>query len=203
MDNIRIRTFWGPMPFDRADASGFGLVHATGREIFRDGRWTYEYEDDITVDLPDTDDPVDYDDYLEEDEEDEEIPDLPVKTRAIRRDATRKAKKHDLNLATHHLINKQVKTRKKNKRYVVEDKNNNNDRVIMRNKYYNRPHNYLWSEDEEYAWDDMDALWDDYDDYKTFTRHWGNWLNDEHPDGYWDTDLQRFIPNHEEDHADN
>ena len=74
-NNIRIRTFWGPMPFDRADASGFGLVHATGREIFRDGRWMYEYEDDYTIDLPDTDDPVDYDDYLE-DEEDEDFEDL-------------------------------------------------------------------------------------------------------------------------------
>ena len=101
--------------------------------------------------------------------------------RAIRRNATRKAKEHDLELAKKRLINKQAKNRKGTD-YVVEDKKNNKDRIVMRNKYYNRLHNYLWSEDEEYAWDDMDALWDDYDDYKTFTRHWSNWINDEYPD---------------------
>ena len=43
----------GPMPFDRADHSGFGLVHATGYEYY-DGysdSWRTEYEDDIEYQL--------------------------------------------------------------------------------------------------------------------------------------------------------
>ena len=36
------------MPYDRADDSGFGLVHATGFEYFDEvlGRWFAEYEND-------------------------------------------------------------------------------------------------------------------------------------------------------------
>lgn len=36
------------MPFDRADDSGFGLVHATGYEYFDEvlGHWYAEYEND-------------------------------------------------------------------------------------------------------------------------------------------------------------
>lgn len=36
------------MPFDRADDSGFGLVHATGYEYFDEvlGNWYAEYEND-------------------------------------------------------------------------------------------------------------------------------------------------------------
>lgn len=122
--------------------------------------------------------------------------------RAIRRDATRKAKRHDLDLAKKHLISKQAKNRK-GYDYVTEGKDNNMDRITYSGKKYVRPHNYLWSEDEEYAWDDMDALWDDYDDYKTFTRHWSHYFDDECPDGHWDTETQRFISDYEENPADN
>lgn len=69
-DIIRIRNNWGPMPFDRGDSTGFGLVHATGREVLEYNEpgnywlWTPEYEDDYTVDFPCTD--PDYDPELEE-----------------------------------------------------------------------------------------------------------------------------------------
>lgn len=68
---VRIRYMNGPMPFDRADNSGFGLVHATGREYWDDfpGCWRAEYENDWTVDYPVTDPP---EEEYEEEEEDEE-----------------------------------------------------------------------------------------------------------------------------------
>lgn len=58
----RIRNNYGPMPFDRRG------VHATGREVYRQSlggvwNWQPEYEDDDTVDLPETD--PDYDPYEE------------------------------------------------------------------------------------------------------------------------------------------
>ena len=58
-NGTRIRT----MNYIPCDRNG---VHATGREVWTQaaaGNWTWvnEYEDDDTVNLPDTDDPVDYD----------------------------------------------------------------------------------------------------------------------------------------------
>lgn len=62
-EEIRIRANFGPMPFDSRGA------HATGREVLKDCGagmvWYPEYEDDDTVDLPETDPP-----YEEEEEED-------------------------------------------------------------------------------------------------------------------------------------
>lgn len=55
MDNTRIRYNWNEIPFDRNG------VHATGREVYTYNRpgnywyWSSEYEDDPTVDLPETD----------------------------------------------------------------------------------------------------------------------------------------------------
>ena len=56
----RIRTSYASMPFDHDG------VHATGREVLTrvgDGSFTWlpEYEDDDTVDLPETDPPYDPD----------------------------------------------------------------------------------------------------------------------------------------------
>lgn len=69
-EKTRIRLNLGPMPFDRADATGC-LVHATGREVLKRCMagfmvWRPEYEDDDTVGLPETDPPY------EEDEEEED-----------------------------------------------------------------------------------------------------------------------------------
>lgn len=74
-EKTRIRVNLGPMPFDQADATGFGLVHATGREVLKECMagfmvWRPEYEDDDTTDFPETDPP--YDEYEEEEEYDEE-----------------------------------------------------------------------------------------------------------------------------------
>lgn len=68
---VRIRYMNGHMPFDRADGSGFGLVHATGREYFDDtiDDWRAEYENDWTVDYPTTDPPEE--EYEDDDEEEE------------------------------------------------------------------------------------------------------------------------------------
>ena len=39
------------MPFDKANRSGFGLVHATGYRVqLEDGTWTDEYDDGIYED---------------------------------------------------------------------------------------------------------------------------------------------------------
>lgn len=73
-EKTRIRLNLGPMPFDRADATGFGLVHATGREVLKECGagfmvWSTEYEEDDTVDLPETDPPYEEDEEEEYDEE--------------------------------------------------------------------------------------------------------------------------------------
>ena len=46
------RPIEGPMPFDRADSSGFSLVHCTGYEYWDKGlgKWMPEYEDDTIYD---------------------------------------------------------------------------------------------------------------------------------------------------------
>ena len=59
---MRIRVSFADMPFDRRG------VYATGREVYRQSlggvwSWQSEYEDDDTVDLPETD--PDYDPYEE------------------------------------------------------------------------------------------------------------------------------------------
>ena len=53
---IRIRLIDGSMPFDRWDETKWAFVHATGREVYDEERdaWFVEYEDDNTVDLPET-----------------------------------------------------------------------------------------------------------------------------------------------------
>lgn len=70
---VRIRYMNGPMPFDRADSSGFGLVHTTGREYWDDfpGCWRTEYEDSWTVDYPVTD-PMEEEEYEDDYDNDDE-----------------------------------------------------------------------------------------------------------------------------------